>query len=76
MGLDVLVQGGASRFPHPAYVVGLGAAWLFAEPFDTWPIDFVPEGSWAMTTPARTEQAVEFMTSLLERLKDEDRVGT
>jgi len=68
MGLDVLVQSDASDFPHPAYVVGLRGAWLFEEPFDTRPIDFVPDGPWATATPERTEQAIEIMTSLLERL--------
>jgi len=76
MGLDVLVQSDTSDFPHPAYAVGLRGAWLFAEPFDTLPIDFVPDGPWATATPARTEQAIEIMTSLLERLGDEDRTST
>ncbi len=76
MALDLLVRTDTSEFPHPAYVVGLSSAWLFAEPFDTRPIDFVPEGTWATATPARTEQALEFMTALLERLEDEGRTGT
>lgn len=76
MALDVLVRPEASAFPHPGYVIGLSAEWLFAEPFDTRPIDFVAEGPWATATPARTEQAIEFMTSLLEQVEDEDRTGT
>jgi hypothetical protein len=76
MAVDVLVRPGASAFQHPAYVIGLSSEWLFEEPFDTRPIDFVPEGPWATATPARTEQAIEFMTSLLEQVEDEDRTGT
>jgi ubiquitin-protein ligase len=66
MAIDVLVRSDASAFPHPAYVIGLSAEWLFSGPFDTRPIDFVSEGSWTTTTPERTEEAIEFMTSLFE----------
>lgn len=76
MAVDALVRPDASAFPHPAYVIGLSAEWLFAAPFDTRPIDFVPEGPWATATPARTEAAIDFMTSLFEQAEDEDRTGT
>jgi ubiquitin-protein ligase len=74
MAVDTLVRPDSSAFPHPAYVIGLSAEWLFLEPFDTRPIDFVPEGPWATATPARTEEAIHFMTSLFEQ--DEDRTVT
>jgi hypothetical protein len=76
MTIDALVRPEASTFPHPAYVIGLSAEWLFSAPFDTRPIDFIPEGPWATTTPARTDEAIEFMTSLFEQVEDEDRTGT
>ena len=76
MAVDTLVRPTASIFPHPAYVIGLATEWLFAAPFDTRPIDFVPEGPWATAMPARTEEAIEFMTSLFEQAEDEDRTGT
>jgi molybdopterin/thiamine biosynthesis adenylyltransferase len=76
MAVDALVRPEASAFPHPAYAIGLSAAWRFAAPFDTWPVDFVPEGRWATATSARTEEAIDFMTSLFEQVEDEDRTGT
>jgi sulfur-carrier protein adenylyltransferase/sulfurtransferase len=76
MAVDALVRPEASAFPHPAYVIGLSAEWLFTAPFDTQPVDFVPEGSWATATPARTEEAIDFMTSLFDETEDEDRTGT
>jgi hypothetical protein len=76
MAVDALVRPVASSFPHSAYVIGLSAEWLFAEPFDTRPIDFVPAEPWATATPARAEEAIDFMTSLLENDEDEDRTGT
>lgn len=76
MAIDALVRPEASTFPHPAYVIGLSAEWLFSGPLDTRPIDFVPEGPWATMTPARTEEAIDFMTSLFEHVDDEDRTGT
>jgi hypothetical protein len=44
MAVDVLIRPDASAFPHPGYVIGLSAEWIFGEPFDTRPIDFSPEG--------------------------------
>jgi sulfur-carrier protein adenylyltransferase/sulfurtransferase len=76
MAIDVLVRPDASAFPHPAYVIGLSAEWVFSAPFDTRPVDFVAEGPWATATPARTDEAIEFMTSLFEQVDDEDRTGT
>ena len=76
MAVDTLVRPDASAFPNPAYVIGLSAEWLFAAPFDTRPIDFVAEGPWATAIAARTEAAIEFMTSLLDQDEDEDRTGT
>lgn len=75
MAVDALIRPENSTFPHPAYVIGLSAEWLFAEPFDTRPIDFVSEGSWASETPARTKEAIEFMKSLLEPNEDRERAG-
>jgi hypothetical protein len=76
MAVDTLVRPEASAFPHPAYVIGLSAEWVFSQPFDTLPVDFVPEGTWATGTPTRTEEAIEFMTALFEQAEDEDRTGT
>jgi hypothetical protein len=68
MALDVLLRGDESQFPHPAYVIGLSAEWVFAEPFDTRPIDFVPVGEWqTQTTREQTNDAIDYVVSLLQR---------
>lgn len=45
MAIDVL-KGGDTHFPNSAYAIGLDRQWMFAAPFDTWPIDLVAEGAW------------------------------
>jgi len=76
MAVDVLVHPDDTAFPHPAYVIGLAKQWIFSEPFDTRPIDFAPDGDWApQMSPERTEEAILFMSSLLESGRDEDRTG-
>jgi len=77
MAVDVLLRPEASSFPHPAYVIGLRRSWIFEAPFDTRPIDFVAEGSWAVAPPPeRTAEALNFMLSLFEPEIDADRTGT
>lgn len=77
MAIDALLRPETSRFPHPAYVIGLQRGWIFDAPFDTRPIDFVPEGSWAPApAPERTAEALGFMASLFEHGEDADRTGT
>src|SRR5204862_7119969 len=77
MAIDVLVQLQDSAFPHPAYVIGLAREWIFTEPLDTRPIDFVPDGEWAtQSSPERTEEAITFMSSLLGLDKNEDRAAS
>ena len=44
--IDMLVRQDASIFPVSAYVIGLSSEWLFDQPFDTRPVDLVPEGEW------------------------------
>tara|TARA_B100002003_G_scaffold241825_1_gene263998 strand:+ start:1204 stop:2925 length:1722 start_codon:yes stop_codon:yes gene_type:complete len=43
---DILSRPEASIFPVSAYVVGFSSEWLFNEPFDTRPIDLIPDGEW------------------------------
>lgn len=67
MATDVLVSPNCSAFPHAAYVIGLVAGWIFAEPFDTRPIDFVPEGKWREeASDAQVEAAIGYVASLLD----------
>ncbi|MFG1425986.1 ThiF family adenylyltransferase [Roseixanthobacter glucoisosaccharinicivorans] len=77
MAVDVLVRCETSIFPHPAYVIGLAADWVFDEPFDTRPVDFSAEGEWQL--PVSGEQAgaaLEYVVSLLDKADDADRTGT
>src|SRR5438876_1558182 len=69
MALDALTRSEASRFPHPAYVIGLSAEWIFSAQFDTRPIDFLEDGAWAgEASPERTVDALGLMTSLFEQV--------
>lgn len=44
--IDLLARPDASLFPVSAYVIGLSSEWLFDQPFDTRPVDLVPDGEW------------------------------
>lgn len=44
--MDVLIHPGASAFPVPAYAIGLRKAWIFSEPFETWPIQLSGSEPW------------------------------
>ncbi len=74
MAVDVLIRSGASAFPHAGYVIGLSAEWIFDEPFDTRPIDFLPEGEWRKEiSDAQAGAAVDYVLSLLNQSVDADR---
>lgn len=70
MTTDCLVHLDSSAFPHPAYVIGLAKAWVFTEPLDIRPLDFVAEGQWQNTDPALTTEAVDYLLTLLDQTKD------
>jgi hypothetical protein len=73
MAVDALVHPDNSAFPHPAYVIGLAREWIFAEPFDTRPIDFVSDGQWTVQPSSeRTQEAIDFMLSILKPSSDEN----
>jgi hypothetical protein len=76
MALDVLIRGDYTAFPHPAYVIGLSAEWIFAAPLDTYPFDFAPEGDWQVPVPEKAaKDAIDFVLSLLNPT-DASRTGT
>lgn len=71
IAVDALIRPGASAFPHSAYVVGLSTEWIFTAPFDTHPIDFVPEDAWrSEVTAAQTTVSLEHIVTLLEKSVD------
>nr|WP_246428328.1 ThiF family adenylyltransferase [Sphingobium scionense] len=61
MAIDLL-KGGATTFPNSAYAIGMAREWIFAAPFDTYPIDLVPEGQWG---PDADENARDELGGLL-----------
>jgi hypothetical protein len=74
MAIDCLIHTEASGFPHPAYVIGLKKAWLFAEPMEVRPFDFVPEGRWHQIADTEaTPESIEYVLSLLKQADDESR---
>lgn len=61
MAIDLL-KGGATIFPNSAYAIGMAREWIFAAPFDTWPIDLVMDGQWG---PDSEENAREQLGELV-----------
>lgn len=62
MAIDLL-KGGATIFPNSAYAIGMAREWIFAAPFDTWPIDLVMDGQWG---PDAEENASEQLGALVQ----------
>ena len=56
--IDLLVSANESIFPNSAYMVGLAPEWLFDQPFQTWPIDLKPEGSWGENYDQITQEDI------------------
>lgn len=64
MILDTLLRDGTG-FPSPAYAVGLSRNWIFASPFDTWPIEMQADGTWGNDAETSTdEEVLEFVKAL------------
>jgi len=73
MAIDVLVRPEASRFPHPAYLIGLSEVWIFKEPMDVRPIDFLAEGQWREEVDERAaSEALNYIIGLLQGQKGSD----
>ena len=62
--MDVLIRPNESAFPVPAYAIGLRRAWIFSEPFETWPIQLVGSEPW------KVEQDSESVTESLALLRE------
>ena len=46
LATDVLIHPKESAFAVPAYAIGLRRAWIFSEPFETWPIQLAGSEPW------------------------------
>ncbi len=66
LATDVLVRPDESAFPVPAYAIGLRKAWIFSEPFETWPIKLGGSEPWK--TESDSASAVERLRLLRELL--------
>jgi molybdopterin/thiamine biosynthesis adenylyltransferase len=52
MTIDTIATADESRFPFPAYMVGLDHGWIFSVPFETFPIELQPQGAWGPPSDA------------------------
>ena len=70
--LDTLLQGNA--FPHPIYLIGLRAAWIFSQPFEVHPLDVALPQPTVEAGPTEEDrmEAVEFLRELLDEGGDEN----
>ena len=69
---DVLVCPEESAFPAPAYAVGLRKAWIFSQPFETWPVQLVGAEPWTTDHDAASvEQSLELLKELLPSAFDD-----
>ena len=64
MAIDILT-GPTSEFPSSAYAIGLKRDWIFAAPFDTWPIDFLHEGRWGPEVDENKDEELAKLASEL-----------
>lgn len=63
---DVLIRSQESAFPVPAYAIGLRKAWIFSEPFETWPIQLDGAEPWkAEHDSASVGESLELLRELL-----------
>jgi len=62
---DTLTRADNSIFPQSAYAIGLSRGWIFSAPFQTWPIDYFPEGHWSEPVdPDSSEHVIRLLEEL------------
>ena len=66
LATDVLTRPEDSAFPAPAYAIGLRKAWIFSQPFETWPIELAGSEPWkAEQDPASVAESLALLRELL-----------
>ena len=71
--IDILARPDTGIFPVSAYVIGLSSEWLFSQPFDTRPINLMPEGEWGeQNEVADPETMFEILKEHLPPKEDTD----
>ncbi|TVO69696.1 MAG: ThiF family adenylyltransferase [Sedimenticola selenatireducens] len=76
---DTLLEREPSRFPNPAYLVGLQRQWIFDQPLQVFPIDSHDIGSWTSDSPmdSSTHAAgLDFVKQLFEDLVSRGKTDT
>ena len=65
MAIDTITSSVKSRFPFPAYMVGLDRGWIFSAPFETFPIELQTQGVWG---PTRDDGGTDNVKSFIEEV--------
>ena len=64
--IDLLIQKETS-FPYSAYVIGLKREWIFSQPYDVRPFNFVREKAWSdKADEERSKESLDYLVNLLE----------
>jgi molybdopterin/thiamine biosynthesis adenylyltransferase len=72
MVTDVLTRPEDSAFPAPAYTIGLRKAWIFSQPFETWPIELAASKPWkSEQDPASVAESLALLRELLPTAFDD-----
>lgn len=66
LAIDTALKRNPSDFPHAIYLMGLRAEWIFAEPFDTHPVDASGRGWEVEAASASQEDRVAVIGTLLK----------
>ena len=70
---DILARPEASIFPVSAYLLGFSSEWIFKQPFDTWPIDLRPDGTWGEVMESLSpEEILKLLKEHLPTKEDAD----
>ncbi|MBA9068844.1 hypothetical protein FHR71_002594 [Methylobacterium sp. RAS18] len=73
LATDAVARGADTIFPSPAYVIALREGWMFAAPFETWPIDLPRATEWSPeTTATSVEQSLALIRELMPAVADDD----
>jgi hypothetical protein len=79
MAIDLLLERVPSFFPYSMYLIGMSRGWIFQEPFYTIPLDLSEVQSDTVEIKLEkddTNEALEFIKGLVEKLDDESSPST
>jgi hypothetical protein len=66
LATDVLTRPEDSIFPMAAYAIGLRTAWIFSQPFETWPIELACPEPWKVEQdPASVAESLALLRELI-----------